>query len=847
MPTTILTVNGTAYGASARFANRIRSIESLTKRLDEGDDDCAFSLVGIGPIPLFACGMPVVLSIDATDVFVGDADVATQNFTDQGWMAAFTATGLKTRAARVSVAGSDGSGSAVYNRAPNDPDYVSSDAGLSVGDIVKRVLEIGDTATALDALGVGAYSGGLLPSATTTDLAALTIVPPREVAFSGENVWGQIEALIKKWHPKYAPRIEADGTIRVTDLFSMSAQSLTVPGTDVADPVSAPTFTRSTQGCFTRVVLKGRDIQKAELSLLDESMVRGWSGGDESAWTFGDFVKPKDARDEGAITALTSTTATCDPTDASAAAASNYWTPSNRAGWIQLYWDGGDGIDIFETRAITASTALSAGGTYDITWDASQPISHTNYTKYRIVGRSGGLIDVGRLYLVKEKHTGVTGLNTFVGSHLTKRFPRPVPWANNGKSFDIDQAAGLIQWSLTGASPYIEWPVEVEVVPSLGAVRFKEPVFRASASPPLTDTSTFPTTYMAGKPVDVRVAVAYNRGGLAATKPSSSWEGTAYTSRGLEREKVIHFDNWTYLGDQANMEALAQEHLDVIKDEVIEGSIAYYGYPGFDPLTMGYSLNITIEGVSGPLDGIDLPVRSVTVRWPQDAPTTHEVLFQFSNRRRPFEGDDLYVHPSFNFSAGGSGGSPFDNATTGQSGPGTDVVAQTYGAAETQANNLGTFTPDMLAPYMGPPPVQSAGSGGSQQGSKPAAGEQPKNTDWSQPDWGAASRVGPPQQQARERDPSEYTGFHQPTGSPMVGPPLMRYPEERNPAEYTGFAQPTGKPLVGPPEMTGKRTQPDWLSDSRPNTDLSGLDLSAAVGNHPTLSDEDLLQMGSES
>jgi len=608
------------------------------------------------------------------------------------------------------------------------------------------VLEISDTATALDALGVGAYSGGLLPSATTTDLAALTIVPPREVAFSGENLFGQIESFVKKWHPKYAVWIQPDGTIRVTNLFAMSAQALNVPGNDVGDPVSAPTFTRSTQGCFTKVSIKGRDIQKAELSLLDESLVRGWSGGDESAWTFGDFIKPKDARDEGAITSLTSTTATCDPTDATATAASNYWTPANRAGWIQLYWDGGDGIDIFETRAITASTSLSAGGTYVITWDSSQPISHTNYTKYRIVGRSGGLIDVGRLYLVKEKHTGVTGLSTFVGAHLTKRFPRPVPWANNGKSFDIDQAAGLIQWSLTGSSPYIEWPVEVEVVPSLGAVRFKEPVFRASASPPLTDTSTFPTTYMAGKPVDVRVAVAYNRGALTATKPASSWEGTAYTSLGLEREKVYRLDSWTYLGDQTSMESLAQEYLDVIKDEVIEGAIVYYGYPGFDPLTMGYSLNITIEGVSGPLDGIDLPVRSVTVRWPQDAPTTHEVTFQFSNRRRPFEGSDLYVHPAFSFLSGGSSGSPFDHATTGQAGSGTDVVAQTYGAASAQANNLGAASSDMITPYMSAPTV----SGGTNVG-KPSA---------------------------------------------------------------------------------------------PPNTDLSGLDLSAVVGNHPTMSDEEMINMG---
>lgn len=738
MPTTVINVNGTNYGYASRTANRFRAIDALNKRFDEGDDDAAFTLFGIGPIPLFTCGMPVTISIDGTSVFVGDADMSSHTYTDQGWQASFTATGLKTRAARVEVAASDGSGTAVFNRPPNDPDYLSTDAGLSVGDIVVRVLEESDTATALDALGVGNYTAGSLPSATTTDLANLSIVPPHEVAFSGDNLWGQVEALIRKWYPKYAVWIKPDGTIRCVDMFSLSAQTLTVPGDGTADPVSPPQFTRSTQGCYTKVVIKGRDIQKAELSLLDDSLVRGWTSGEESSWTFGDFIEPKDARDEGAITSLTSTSATCDPTDATATAAANYWTSTGRAGWIQLYWDGGDGIDIFETREITASTALSAGGTYDISWDSSQPLSHTNYTAYRIVGRSGSLIDVGRLYLVKESHTGVTGLNTFVGANLTKRFPRPVPWANNGKSFDIDQAAGLIQWSLSGSAPFIEWPVEVEVVPSLGGVRFKEPVFRASASPPLTESSTFPTTYAEGLPVDVRVAVAYNRGGLTATKPSSSYEGTAYTTLGLERVKTFRFDQWTYLGDQASMEALAQEYLDVLKDEVIEGSIVYHGYPSFDPFAFGYALNIAIQGATGPLDGIDLPVRAVSMRWPQDAATPIEVSFAFSNKRRPFEGDDLYIHPAFYFASGG-GNSPFDGATSGMSNGVGNPVADAYTAASAQADNLGSISPAMAESIMGGITMPSSG------GSRGSGKQDKMNPSLAGLDLSAAQAYAPPQ------------------------------------------------------------------------------------------------------
>lgn len=730
-PTTIITIGGTAYGSSSRTANRFRAIDALVKRIDEGDDECAFTLVGIGPVPLFTCGQSVSITVNGTAVFTGDVEHYSQNPSDHGWIAAFSASGLKTRAARVPTTGGDGSGQAIYNRAPDDPDYVSSDAGLTVGQIVQRVLEISDTATALDALGVGAYSGGALPAATTTDLAALSVVPATEVAFSGDNVFGQVEQFIKKYHPKYGVYIKPDGTIRVVNLFTMSAHSLVVPGLGTGDPVTIPNFTRSTAGCYTKLTIKGRDIQKAELSVADDSLTRGWSGGDESSWRYSDFIEPKDARDEGAITAITSTTATCDPDDNTATAALNYWTPANRAGWIQLYYPAGTGIDIFETRPITASTALSAGGTYTITWDSSLPLSHTNYTRYRIVGRSGGLIDVGRLYLIKEHSSGNTGTNTYVGSRLTRRFPRPVPWANNGKSFDITTAAGLIQWSQSGSRPYIEFPVPVEIVPSLGAVRFTEPVFTATANPPLTPSSPYPADYAAGKPVDVRVAVAYNRGALSTTVPSSSWEGTAYTRLGLEREKVIHLDTWTYNGDTTSITALAQEYLDVVKDEVIEGSITYLGYPSFDPLAMGYSLNLTIQGVTGPLDGIDLPVRSVTLRWPQGAAVPIEVGFNFSNRRRPFEADDLYIHPAFHSGGWGqSSGSPFEGGQT----QGLDLS----GVSGLSQTAMGDSGPGMVDPSMMPGMNAGMGGGGGGNVAMPHYDLGPANTDLSGLDLSAA-------------------------------------------------------------------------------------------------------------
>lgn len=848
-PVAVVTIGGVDYDAADRAAERFNSLDSLTIHLGESPDELAFTLAGIGPVPVFTVGQTCSLTLDGSTVFVGDVESVQQSRTNYGWAAAFTAAGLRARGERVTITAADGSGAAIYNRSPDDPDYLSTDAGLTVGQIIERVLELADNASELDALGIGGYTVSLgvysLPSATTTDLADLDVVPRTEVSLGGEAMFSQIEDLIHKYHPKYSLRIKPDGVIRVLNVFDMAAttRTLTVPGDGAADPVTWPSFTRTTAGCYTRFVIKGVDVEAAIGSEADGTLVKAWSGAEESAWTYADFVEPRDATDVGTIASLTSTSAVCDPTDGTASASANFWTSANRAGWIQLIYSTGNGIDIFETREIAASTSLSPGGTYTISWDSALPLAHTNYDKYRIVGKSGGLIEVGRLYKFREPDSGLTGLSTWVGSHLRRRFARPMPWANNGKSFNTLTSVGVVMWSRSGDPPYIEMPVTLEVVPSIGGVRFTEPVFAPIANPPLTLSSGYPEDYPDGLPVDVKVMVPYHRGAMTASAPSSGHEGTAHDLYGLERTKTVHVASWLHRGDQADMEALARQYLDVMKDEVIEGSITYLGWPSFNPLDMGYVLNIAIQGAAGPLDGIDLPVRSVTVTWPNDGPVATKVAFKFSNRKRPFEADDLYMHPAF--AVGETSGQGGVNVAGGGFAPPVDLTgagafnqfmgaasgaAQAFGGAMT--DTMGSFAgdvgrsqagfmasaPDLSQPFYAMPSLSMGMGGGGGGGSKFASAKSPeKPVDYKS---GIIDHSTPPTVKNKALEPKP---------EPLRKSNIETY-------NTLGAAQHAGPhpATQGPPK-------------EKPSPDLSGLDLSAVVGNNPTELDDEYLQQWMES
>jgi hypothetical protein len=661
---TIVTVGGTTYtggsGAGSRDAAGFQALDELTLHLDEGYDTLVYTIYGHGTLPPWTTGTPVSLSVNGTVVFNGDIDDFSSHQTNMGWAMQFRSLGLKKRADYAPVVGLDGSGVAGYNRSPTgDPLYSPTLAGQSVGQIISSVLRVVPTATLLDALGIGAYTTltpPTLPAATVADLANLTVVPPTPVLLQGQNVFNACVDLCRNWHPKYVLWIQPDGTIRATNLFTMTANAFVIPNeAGAADTVTWPTISRDTADCRTQVQIIGQSITVAVCSLQSGTLIAGWTSMEQSTWTIKSFTQPTDSYDQGAVSSVTTSSCTVTSDYPTATWVTNFWT--GRQGHITLIDPAGTGINITDNRLITSNGSLAAGGSATVTWDATTPLNSLSYTRYIILGQNTPEALVGRLFLIRDPNTGLTGVNTYVGANLEQTFPYPVAFSNNSNYGGA--AGGLtstpvanIFYSSNGLAPYTSFPATIQINQQLGAVVFTEPVVKAIALDSTLEVG-WPASFAQGLYFDVVVAIPYNRGGMVAQAPSSGFSGTAFTVDGITRPLQLYIPAFNYLNLTANMITLANEYLTVFQDAIVEGSIGYRTFPtAFNPLVFPYALTLSTTGVTNWFDGLNLPVRSVSLKWPQGTGMQHEVGFNFSNRHRPFQGNDLYIRPLPGFSGG---------------------------------------------------------------------------------------------------------------------------------------------------------------------------------------------------
>jgi hypothetical protein len=655
---TVLTIGGTAYAAVDRPGARIH-LDRLRRDIRGGYDELAFSVYGGSPTQIWALGTAVSVTCDfgsgPSVKFSGQITDCSWGTGPFGWVQAYTCQGLKGLADRVAITAPDLTGNYVLNRQPDDPYYASTDTGLTVGQIFTRVLTIVSTAQALNAQGIGNYTGlpsaPVLPAATVADFALLTIVPPQPVQLGGENVLNILEQILSRWMPKYLVELKPDGTIRckdTTDVTVFVPRTLTLPSTSgLGDHgVQWPRIRSSSARCATRLVLRGGPIAAvALLSTVNGTLEKAWSSTDQSAWTLYDFTQPKDAKDSGNASSVTGNSVTVQSTDATKTWGSNFWP--GRQGVIILTNTVANGINVSEHRRITTNTALSGGGTSVISWDSSQPLSGAGYNKYTIVGTAGNRTDVGRLYNVRDPGTGNVGTATYIGAHLVTRSPIPLPWANNSKSVQIYYATALV----VGGTVPVETPLGVEALPGTGQFRFVQPVVTPNGQPSKLNTG-WPATVADGLPTDVQVLALYSRGANQVVVPPDvggvpQYQGSAYAAHGVTITHTIDVPAYADQWDATAMTALAQQHLDSLKDTVYEGSGELLAEPTWDVLELNYALNYAIAGTTSPWSAMNAPVRGVTIEWPQGTGSRHRVSFEFSTLRRPFSGDDLYMHPSF--------------------------------------------------------------------------------------------------------------------------------------------------------------------------------------------------------
>lgn len=378
--------------------------------------------------------------------------------------------------------------------------------------------------------------------------------------------------------------------------------------------------------------------------------------------------------DVGTCTCPNTTTVRVTSTNPKANWIADYFdqTDSGHHGVVVLRDDTLTGITQVFTARVVANTALTAGGTSDLTLDV--PLPSTGYTSYQLFGTSGGASLVYRRYKVT---------NPSIAASLANYFPYPVAYRNSdGSAATLTSTpAGTVFYSPDGNPPYRQSGIGVAVDPVAGTVTTAKPtalVFSADG------TTLVPVD-------DFQAFLPVHTGALAATWPAdiagaAQYTGTAHSSLALQRTKTITVPDWRDGSNAANMLRMAQEYLDTVKDVVIEGSVPYHGLQAA-ALTTGHALNIAGNGYTTGWESLAAPIVAVDLEYQERGGATHFVTtLHFSNRRAPFSGATLR-RPSMVGQPLGSGGGEAGSLeqTFGQLGEALGLQSQFGGVSESTA------------------------------------------------------------------------------------------------------------------------------------------------------------------
>ncbi len=622
---TTLTVNGTAYNQSGRKAAGLL-VDGFGWDVD-GDYWLEFHEVVAGPQPRFTGPVNVSLANTGGTLFAGQIVGVQPAFDGPMRTWGYRCLGLKYLANWIPVTATDGSGYIRFNVSPTDPQYYNASlAGQSVGQILSYCLS--QHATALSAIGVST------DATTSSELSALTLVPVDEVDVTGEHLWSAMEGVLRKWQRNIRLVILPSGLVRVVDITAGAAHTLTL-GTDPVDP---PLFSRNWTTSATRVTVRGRGvIEPGYVSTLAGSLTPAWTSGEQSSWTYSDFTNPTGpSTDSGTVTAINSPTqVTVQSSSPSKTWATNYW--NGLQAWIYLSSSTGSGLTYTESRPITSCSALTAGGTATINLAYNLQNSGAGaYNSYQIIATnvplaSGGLYDVWRLY-------NVTDPGSQIANHLVMNFPAQVPFIGvNGQSATLTSFPTCQIVGPNGAGP-----AQFNVLPATGQVLFIRPVVEAMNSASQLNSGSYTT------PSNVYMLLAYSRGALNTTYPSSGYTGTAYTQAGLQRTQTVDVYSWGYAGNVSPMNNLAQMLCVAVSNTLVEGTVRYKGwYATCQDPTGGHLLNFAGHGYTTGDEALNIPVRTWSVRFLNSGGGLNYLTeMHCSTRQDPRTGADQYMHLS---------------------------------------------------------------------------------------------------------------------------------------------------------------------------------------------------------
>jgi hypothetical protein len=725
----VLTINSSTISLAAHYT----TLDRVVPYVKGGIPELHFSrIVGaLAALPDPWSGKPVGLTmLSGTAVFAGDVVGYVDRYMDGiGWVREYRCLGLLNRANYIPVTDSlTDTDTAVFNLPGDDPNFIGARAGLSVGAIVAEVLTMAANATALNNAGIGNYTSlgppAVLPSVTTTDLAALSIVPQWRVSVSGERILQAIEQLVQSVYPSTFLHVDPSGNIRFFTTYNFSANTWTLGG----DPrILPPSLTRDYSDCYSQVLVRGNTlVQGVTLqtqpwpgsSSSDGGLQEDFAWGSfsnaaaKAAWVPADWSQPNQygaPYDTGSCTCPSTTTVTCATALTYSA---NQLSQANGLGMITLYADVITGITQIWQARIVSNTA-SSGGHITVTLD--NPLPALTYNAYQIFALALGANVVGRRYRAS---------NAAIGAAMLNYFPWQFAYVNSqGNAASLTSTPiGTVMWGAFGGAspPYNTGFDSVTLDPVNGLIYFDKP------TQVVVNGLNTPTQW----PANVQAFVPISVGTLTAQSPSGGgYSGTLDTVEGVQRTKTITVLDWRDYGNQSNMQAFADEYLKAVQDVVVEGVLPYLALPTATYLSPGQA--ISIAGIAGSTayttgyESLALPVVSCEITFqPGPQGTSYSTALHLSNRRGRYSYSN-YLRPNITgaqfgaestISAAGVSEVAYQGMTPWNTGPGNPGMVDGYKASvqgfQQMAQQIGDPAGDMARDLAGQVQAGAAQLGG---------------------------------------------------------------------------------------------------------------------------------------
>ncbi|WP_165071825.1 hypothetical protein [Paludisphaera rhizosphaerae] len=638
----VLTIDGTNYDVDERKANSLIVDAYCAWELERGGDSwLEFHEYAGGPQPRFPSQKPVEYR-DGGGVlrFKGVTTLAQPGY-DEGRTWGYRCVGLKYLMNQRQFTSSDFSGSIVFNEPYGDGDAIPSRQGKSIGEIVQAVIDM--NAASLAAIGVSS------DSTTEAQLAQLTRVPVDAVVISGQLA-DAMERVLFTYCGNVRMVILPTGLIRFVDAAALGEVGATAEAHTLTlgdDPIDVPLLRRDWSGCAPRVVARGQgDIRPFNGRQTSDELQPAWTDPQRLSWNDAAFTHPGDASDVGTVTTTGGpTSVTIQSSDGSRTWPANFW--NKRQAWIHLKKATGIGLNYSVSVPVTACDAMTAGGTATVTLGVELENSASDaWDSYELIGTAAPL----------EDDDGDTGLNNvwrlfnvvtpggFVEQHLVTSSPTPFPFygLNNASVQLLNAPAALLVGSDGGAIP-----ATFKIIPEKGQILFDEPIVRGFTSREDLAIGGAAVT----PPADVLVLLLYSRGALETAYPPDvsgvpQYEGTSHTVAGMTNTRVEEVPSWGYIGNKAQMQALARMVHRSIKDVQIEGGVAYLDlYDDVLDPGDGHTLSFAGSCYTTGDESIALSVRSVVVRFGHQAggpPTVTEMTL--SNRVDWMTDPGMYTH-----------------------------------------------------------------------------------------------------------------------------------------------------------------------------------------------------------